>query len=37
VNFANFVHQTGVEENPLCGRGLASIDVSRDADVSDSF
>ena len=34
VNFADLVVLTGVVEDPLRGRGLAGIDVSHDADVS---
>ena len=33
VDFANLVRNSGVEQNPFCGGGLAGIDVGHDADV----
>jgi hypothetical protein len=34
VDFADLVRNSGVEQNPLCRRGLTGIDVGHDADVA---
>jgi hypothetical protein len=34
VDFADFVRNSGVVQNPFCSRGLAGIDVRHDADVA---
>jgi hypothetical protein len=37
MDFADFVRNSGVKENPLCRRRLAGIDVRHDADVACPF
>jgi hypothetical protein len=34
MDFADFVRNSGVEEDPLCRRRLAGINVGHDADVA---
>jgi hypothetical protein len=37
MDFTHAVENTGVEQNPLCRRGLSRVDVGADSDVPRTF
>jgi hypothetical protein len=37
VHLANLVHNTGIEQDAFRGRGLASVDMSGNADIPDAI
>ena len=37
MHLADFVHHTGIEQDPFCRGGFAGIDVSSDTNISDAF